>query len=107
MGETAHSKLSAKEAIEVAFGYFDDFFDANPENIHHKLLESVEFDPEKEIWDITIGFNVGRAVREATPKNAQLAGILGSLSTEKEYAREFRTVTVSAVDGAFVRMRSG
>ena len=94
---TAEKKIAVKEAIEIAFGLFEDFFGDRVRN--NVLLEGVEVDEETGNWCVTIGFQAGRV--------EETASTLGFGQVVKKPIREFRTFVLNGETGSFIKMENG
>ena len=85
-------ELSPKEAVDAAFQWFSDLYPKK--EFKHVLLEGIKYDEHCKLWEVTIGFDLGR--------NTTVANQLDFLGKKTEPIREFRVVRLKADDGKFI-----
>ncbi len=90
--------LTPSNAIEIAKGYFNEFFaDTKTENV---LLEELDFDDSTGVWSVTIGFDVGRTKMRQPNYNA-----LAALSPQEVIpVREARRFFIRDEDSALIKL---
>ena len=110
----AQARISPKEAGTVGVRLFEEIMsEHHPERV---LLEGLASDERKGQWLVTVGFDTVR--RSVAPKTLKvtrpnlnaLGTLLESLSPgeyKREVVREFRTLTLKASDGSFVKLAHG
>jgi hypothetical protein len=93
-------QLTAKQAIEVAFRLFREFFEPGPKP--NALLEGLEFVEGKAEWVVTIGFDTGRVIdtRNVLEKSDPFAFASGA----RQAVREARAFHLGANDGKLLKM---
>lgn len=98
MNIAAAKGLTARGAIDLAMGFFKDFYPA--ERVENVLLEELEFDDARNAWLVKIGFDIGRKKMRQPNLNAL------ALMFDQEIVpiRETRVFEISDVDGALQRM---
>jgi len=94
MAQVKEQKLSPKQAVDEAFRHFKELY--ADRSLRHLLLEGIRYDEVRDIWEVTIGFDIGRE------KTA--AGQLSFLENKREPIREFRIVRLKADDGTFMEL---
>ena len=90
--------FTAKEIVAIAMKYFHDFFDSPM--IKNVLLEELEYDEQKGVWLVTIGFDVGRSKIQKPSQNA----LAMFQSEEITPIRESRQFHIADADGQFVKL---
>ena len=98
--ETLQDRISAKAAVDAAFGHFKELF--GTAHTSHVLLEGLEYFDRDDEWRVVIGFDSGRHKDTGGPL---LAVGIGPKTIEP--IREFRTIYLDARDGSFRRMDNG
>ena len=88
--------LSADEAIEKAFEYFEKYVERGTQ-LSHVLLEELEYLGEGDGWRVVVGFDIGR-----TKKTNSSPVLFGE--EKKEPIREFRSFYVSELDGSLIKL---
>lgn len=91
-------KISPKDAIAAAKRSFFEFY--AEEKIENVLLEELVFDEVDGVWNVTIGFDVGRTKIQQPSQNA--LAMFGQQTLTP--IREARKFILAAVDGTFIRM---
>lgn len=94
MSET--KTLSAEQAIEKAFEYFNKL--VRPDRKSHVLLEGLELSHDDKEWVVTIGFDIGR--------EKVTSGGMSSFFPDRarEPIRQFSTIHIDAADGSFIKL---
>ena len=108
----AQSKLSPKDAGAMGIQSFKEIM---PEQSSQRvLLEGLEFEPDQDIWVVTIGFDSWRVVPEPEVLHESAFSALKKVILDmhdktvvRQIVREFRTVYLNARDGTFVKMKQG
>jgi len=88
--------LSADEAIEKAFEYFEKYVERG-QRLSHVLLEELEYIGEGDGWRVVVGFDIGR-----TKKTNASAVLFGE--EKNEPIREFRSFIISEIDGSLIKL---
>ncbi len=88
--------IEIKEAVQKAFGYIDMLYDG--EVLPNKLLEEIEYDHEKDVWNVVVGFDSQRVIEKTE------GPILIQAVRTKEKERKYKKVVMKGEDGAFVKM---
>lgn len=92
--------LTPSSAIAAAKQYFADFFGA--EKVQNILLEELDFDESQGIWNVVIGFDVGRTKMRQPSMNALAA----FAQHEIVPVREARRFVIRDSDGGLVKMET-
>jgi len=91
--QTAQNGLNAKNAIEIAFSQFREFFEGT--SYRNLLLEGVEFFDDDQEWVVSIGFDIGRQKKTGSK--------FALFEETTEPLREIRRIVLGA-GGQFLRM---
>jgi len=78
-------QTAVKAAVEIAKNWVRDVL--SDENVSNIGLEEVEFDEEKRVWKITLGFS--------RPWNSPRTNALSAFTTDPGQKRAYRVVSVS------------
>ncbi len=73
--------MNSKEAVNAAKAYIIDTF--ADEKVGDVGLEELEFDPDKDIWEITIGFS--RPTYALSDPHLQKSGFLAQLQRRRSF----------------------
>jgi len=57
--------MDVKEAVEIAFKYFNDLYPNN--NFEDILLEEIELSEDEKYWFVTIGYSVIKQKKDTSP----------------------------------------
>lgn len=98
MSIAAAKGMTAKQAVNKALSYFNEFFaDQVIENV---LLEELDFNESDQVWLVTIGFDTGRKSIRQPSLNA-----LAALSQQElTPIREARVFIIEDETGGLVKM---
>ena len=92
--------LELKEAIKQSFHYLDEMlYEGEP--LPNKLLEEIEYDDEKDIWKVVIGFDTDKVI---TTQVAIPYFAMSGTPTEKKKERKYKQIQLRGSDGKFVKM---
>ncbi|MET4101516.1 hypothetical protein ABIE58_000937 [Roseovarius sp. MBR-78] len=92
MAQVKEKKLSPKQAVDEAFRHFKELYECDI--LSHLLLEGLRYDETRNLWEVTIGFDIGR--------EKIVGGPLSFAEKKLEPIREFRVIRLNAEDGAFI-----
>ena len=92
--EDTRRKLSPKEAVTAAFEYFQDLYPQK--QFMHLLLEGIKYNPRGNLWEVTIGFDLGREYKVSN--QLEFAG------KKIEPIREFRVIRLEDGNGEFMEL---
>ena len=92
--------LELKEAIKKSFHYLDEML-YEGEALPNKLLEEIEYDDEKDIWKVVIGFDTDKVI--TTQVSTPYFAMCGT-PTEKKKERKYKQIQLRGSDGKFVKM---
>mgnify|MGYP001001298885 CR=1 FL=1 len=87
--------MDVKEAVKIAKEYVTDLL--SEEGMMNLGLEAVEYDIDREVWKVTVGFS--------RPWNTTKAGPLATLGGEAPARRAYRVVEVSSPDGKVLSIK--
>ena len=94
MSQVKEQRLSPKQAVDEAFKHFKELYVG--QGLKNLLLEGVRYDDVRDLWEVTIGFDIGR--------EKVAGGQLSFLENKREPIREFRIVRLKADDGTFMEL---
>lgn len=94
--------LELKDAIKQSFHYLDEML-YDGKKLPNKLLEEIEYDDEKDIWKVVIGFDTDIEVIKQV-QNIFSSPIFGPTQTEKKFERKYKQIQLRGNDGKFVKM---
>jgi hypothetical protein len=87
--------ISAKEAVQAAFKFFDEFVTASGDaSIQHKLLEELKLVDGN--WCVVVGFDMGRR------KTANAFGV--GMGNETSPIREYRKFIINSNTGEMIEL---
>jgi hypothetical protein len=98
MSIAAAKGMSAKQAIDSAMSFFNEFF--MNQSFQNVLLEELVFDDGKKTWLVRIGFDVGRNKMKQPGGNALTA----MFDQEIVPIRESRVFEISDANGNLIRL---
>ena len=91
--------MDVKQAVKIAKIYVADLFiDEGASNLG---LEEVEFNPNKELWQVTVGFDRNWS----PPASSTAAAAVLALALAPQKKRSYKVVSISDQDGSVVAMR--
>ena len=96
MSDEITNTITADDAINKAFSYFDQYIRRNKQSVRHVPLEG--FEPLGGEWMVSISFDEGRFKQSSSP--------LEFGKTTKEPLREIRNFYISSDDGSLKRVNA-
>ena len=85
--------IDVKEAVQIAFGFFNDLYDTK--KFADVMLEEIELSEDKSAWRVTLGFS-----RQIPSVNIMEA--IGS----KKYIRSQKLFQIDAANGGLLAMKN-
>ncbi|WP_147238858.1 hypothetical protein [Rhodosalinus halophilus] len=98
--EEAREGLTADQAIDLAFDYFERFVDRG-QNLQNVLLE--ELQPQADGWIVSIGFDGSRQEISEPAYSGAVAALSGFGQKTTKYTREIRHFHIDG-SGGFQKM---
>ena len=95
---SAERKLSPRQAVDTAFGHISGLYPK--ETLNRLLLEGLRYEEKRNLWEVTIGFNVETEKHALNLKQFPFVKV----SDNNDSVREFRVVRLKADDGEFVEL---
>ena len=91
-------KLSPRQAVDTAFEQISGLYPK--ETLNRLLLEGLRYEEKRNLWEVTIGFNVETEKHALNLKQFPFVKV----GDNSDSVREFRVVRLKADDGEFVEL---